>query len=31
MQADPYQAAFLANRNQPPVNGDEGGGDGKTD
>lgn len=30
MQADPYQAAFLANRNQPPVN-NEGGGDGKTD
>ena len=29
-QADPYQAAFLANRNQPPVN-NEGGGDGKTD
>lgn len=25
-----YQAAFLANRNQPPVN-NEGGGDGKTD
>ena len=30
MQADPYQAAFLANRNRPPVN-NEGGGDGKTD
>lgn len=27
---DLYQAAFLANRNQPPVN-NEGGGDGKTD
>lgn len=30
MQADPYQAAFLANRNQPRIN-NEGGGDGKTD